>query len=149
MPTIVVTRNINAPVGMVFETVANIENMSKAAPHIVGFEFISDTKSGIGTRFRETRLMGDKAMTTELEVTEFEPGRRVRMVADSNGTIWDTLFEVAREGGSSLLTVTMEARAYKLLSRLMNPLIKGIVRKAVEKDMDLVKAYCETHASTA
>jgi hypothetical protein len=37
----------------------------------------------------------------------------------------------------------MEARAYKLLPRLLNPLIKGKVTRVVEKDMDLVKSYCE------
>ena len=37
----------------------------------------------------------------------------------------------------------MDARAHKLPPKLMNPLIKGMVQKAVEKDMDAVKAYCE------
>ena len=33
--------------------------------------------------------------------------------------------------------------ARKLLPRVMNPLIRGMVAKAVERDMDLVKAFCE------
>ncbi len=37
----------------------------------------------------------------------------------------------------------LDARAYKPLPKLMNPLIKGMVQKAVGKDMDAVKAYCE------
>ena len=37
----------------------------------------------------------------------------------------------------------LDARAYKLLPKLMNPLIEGMIQKAVEKDMDAVKAYCE------
>ena len=30
----------------------------------------------------------------------------------------------------------LDARAYKLLPKLMNPLIEGMIQKAVEKDMD-------------
>jgi len=37
----------------------------------------------------------------------------------------------------------MDANAYKLVPKLMNPLIKGMIQKAIENDMDAVKTYCE------
>ena len=37
----------------------------------------------------------------------------------------------------------MDARPHKLLPKLVVPLMKGLVRKAIEKDMDAVKAHCE------
>ena len=49
----------------------------------------------------------------------------------------------AESEGQTLLTMAMDARAYKFLPRLLNPLIKGMVKKAIEADMDSVKAYCE------
>ena len=133
----------------VFKTVSDINNFSQAVPHIVSAEILSDTKSGLGTRFKETRLMKDKESTTELEITELEitefvENDRVRMVADSHGTIWDTVFTVKPAGEGTDLELTMDARAYKLLPKIMNPLIKGMIRKAVERDMDAVKAYCES-----
>ena len=144
-----VKRTIYAPVDRVFKTVSDINNFSQAVPHIVSAEILSDTKSGLGTRFKETRLMKDKESTTELEITELEitefvDNDRVRMVADSHGTIWDTVFTVKPAGGSTDLELTMDARAYKLLPKIMNPLIKGMIQKAVERDMDAVKAYCES-----
>ena len=39
--------------------------------------------------------------------------------------------------------MTMDAKAYQLLPKLMNPLIKGMIKKAIMQDMDLVKIYCE------
>lgn len=138
-----VERTINAPVEKVFDTVAHIENFAKAVPSIVGTEFLSDIKSGVGTRFRETRRMRGKDATTELEVTEYIENDRVRIVADAGGTIWDTLFEVSPESGQVKLSVSMDARAYKFLSKLVNPFIKGFVQKAIESDMDSVKIYCE------
>jgi uncharacterized membrane protein len=138
-----VVRTIDAPIEKVFDTVAHVENFAKAVPHIVGIEFLSDIKSGVGTRFLETRRMRGKETTTELEVTEYIENARVRILADAGGTVWDSVFEVAPESDRVQLTVSMDARAYKLMSKLVNPFIKGFVKKAIESDMDSVKIYCE------
>ena len=143
MARISLTRTIKAPLDVVFQTVADIRQYSEAVPHIVKVEFLTETKTGAGTRFRETRLMKGKEATTELEVTEYVANERVRMVADSHGTVWDSVFAVTSEEGQTVLSLTMDARAYQLLPRLMNPLIKGMITKAVGTDLDLVKAYCE------
>ncbi len=144
MTPIIVTRKINASMDVVFATVSDIRQFSKALPHVVTFEFLSVVNRGVGARFRETRLVNGKEATTDLEITEYVENDRVRMVAESHGTVWDTLFTVTSEGGSTTLTTKMDARADKLLPRVMNPLIRGITAKAVERDMDLVKAFCES-----
>ena len=138
-----VTRDINAPASVVFQTVADIRQFSKALPHVVKYEFLTELPIGIGTRFRESRLMNGKEATTELKVTEYVDNERVRMVADSHGTVWDTVFNVAASGELTHLSLTMDARAKTLLPKIMNFLIKGMIKKAVERDMDLVKAFCE------
>ena len=114
-------------------------------PDIIRVEFLSEQKTGVGTRFRETRRMGKRESSTDLEVTEYVPKERVRIVADQGGTIWDTVFTVqGMPGGGVELAVVMEARAYRLLAKLFNPLIKGMVRKAIEKDLNAVKAHHES-----
>ena len=138
-----ITRTIDAPLEDVFNTVADISQFSEAIPHIIKVEFLTESKTGVGTRFRETRVMKGKEVATELEVTEYVENDHVRMVADSHGTVWDSLFTVRSENGKTSLTLIMEARAYQFLPRLMNPLIKGMVAKAVGMDMDMVKAHCE------
>lgn len=143
MTRTVVTRSIKAPINLVFKTVSEIENFSKAIPHIMRVEFLSENKSGIGARFRETRLMRGKEVSTELEVTEFVQDSHVRLVAESHGTVWDMLFEVSPNNGGTELTMTMDARAYRLLPKILNPLMKGMVRRAIEQDMDMVKSFCE------
>ena len=139
------TRTIDAAADTVFSTVADISNYSKAVPHLVRVEFLSDVKVGVGARFRETRVMKGRETTTEIEVTEFDENARVRFVSDEGGTIWDTVFTVTPvEGGRrSRLDMVMEARPHKFLARLTTPLIKGIVAKAIAADLDAVKAYAE------
>ena len=138
-----ITRFIQAPIDRVFKTVADIRQFSQAIPHIVNVEFLSDAKSGVGTRFRETRVVKGKKVTTELEVTEYVENSYIRLVADSHGTVWDTLFTVKPEQQHTALLLVMDARPHKLLPRIMNPLISPMIRKAVEHDMDAVKAFCE------
>ena len=140
-----VSRTINAPVDTVFETVSDISNYTKAVPEIMRVEFLTEQKTGVGTRFRETRRMGKREATTELEVTEFVRNERVRMVSDAGGTVWDSVFTVTPEGdgGGTRLDLVMEARPYRFISRLFVPLMKGAVAKAVVGDMDALKAWLE------
>jgi uncharacterized protein YndB with AHSA1/START domain len=143
MASTVVTRTIQAPVEQVFDAVAHIDRFSQIVEDIVRVEYLSEHERGVGARFRETRRMNGNEETVELEVTEYVENDRVRIVADAGGTVWDTLFTVAAGDRETTLTMTMEARAHKLLAKLINPLIKGMVRKSVEKDMDAVKVFCE------
>lgn len=140
-----VSRTIDAAPEMVFSIVSDISNYSKAVPHLVRVEFLTDQRVGVGARFRETRVMRSREATTEIEVTEFVANERVRMVSDEGGTIWDTVFTVnpLGDGRGTRLDMVMDARPYRILSRLMAPLIKGVVTKAIAADMDAVKAYCE------
>ena len=106
-------------------------------------EFLSDRETGAGTRFRETRIMRGRESSTVLEVTEFVDDDRVRLVADSHGALWDSEFVVRSRGGLTELTLTMEARPHSLLARIIVPITRGMVRQALEKDMDAVKRWCE------
>jgi len=147
MTRTIVSRQINAPAATVFDAVAHIENFSKAVPGIVNIEFLTESRTGVGTKFKETRLMKGREATVELEVTEYEPNQRIRIVSDTHGTVWDTVFTVAENAGQTQLEMVMDANAYKLLPKLMNPLIRGMIQKAIEGDMDAVKAYCESSAA--
>ena len=138
-----VKTTINASVETVFSVIADCSQFSKAVPHIIKVEYLSENTTGLGARFRETRLMGKREMSTELKVTEYSNNEYVRMVSDQGGTIWDTLFTVSDNEGQTNLKVVMDARAYKFLARIFNPLIKGMIKKAIVGDMDSVKAYCE------
>lgn len=138
-----VTRSIDAPLEVVFETISDIRNFSKAVPDIVNVEFLSDIQAGVGARFRETRVMRGREASTVLEVTEYVDDERIRLVSDSHGAIWDSEFTVRQHAATTELTLKMDARPRTFLARLMVPITRGFVQKALEKDMDAVKRWCE------
>jgi len=143
MTTTTVTRSVQAPADRVFAAVAEPESLTEVIPDVVRVMFLTPQHTGRGTRFQETRLMRGKEAMTELEITEHEPPHRVRYVADSHGTVWDTVFAVTSSGEGTEVVLTMEARAHRLLPRLLNPLFKSLIRKGLEKHLDAVKAWCE------
>ncbi|MGH1491634.1 MAG: SRPBCC family protein [Acidimicrobiales bacterium] len=143
MRTIEVTRTILAPREAVFDVTAHIERFAEVIPHITNVEFLTSSKTGVGTRFIETRTMGKRVASSTLEVTEYEPPESIRLVSDEGGTIWDTRFTYEPSDGGTDLTMIMEIRPHTLLARLMTPFIKRFVAKAVESDIEAVKQHCE------
>lgn len=143
MKSIQITRTIAAPVDLVFETISDVRNFRNAVPHITNIEFVTEQQVGVGTRFKETRMMKGSEQTVELEVAEFVENDRVRMISDAGGTIWDTLFTVAADGDNTTLEMEMEIKPHTFFARIITPFIRGMVVKGVEADMDAVKAYCE------
>ncbi len=140
---------IDAPVAVVFDAISNVENFPNTVPEIRKTEFVTARKRGVGTVFRETRLMGgSKEIVTELEVTEYEPDHRVRMVNETHGTVWDTTMTVHPEGEGTRLELTMDATAKNVLPRMMNRVLRRTIHKAVAKHYGHVKAYCEGKAAS-
>ena len=137
------SRQIKAPIETVFGTIADISNYCKAVPGIIKVEFLSDSNYGIGTRFRETRIMQGKEASTELEVTELTENQRIRFVSNAGGTIWDTVFTVASGDNVTHMNMQMDAVPKSVFAKLITPVILGMVSKAIEQDMDSVQAYCE------
>ena len=143
MKKVTVERLIDAPKEQVFDVVARIENFEKAVPHLTKVEMLTDTTRGVGTRFRETRVMKGREASTELEVTEYIANERIRLVSDTGGAIWDSVFTVSAANGDTRLKLEMDARPHSFVAKLVTPFLIGMITNAVAEDMDAVKAYCE------
>ena len=143
MPQTHVSLDIEAPVATVFGALANIETFPDRAEAIAAVEILSDQKFGVGTRFRETRIMNRREAIAELEVTEQVDNERIRMVCDQGGTVWDTVFLVSPSGEGTRLEMTMDAKPHKLMAKLTVPIINMMIKKFVRQDMEELKAWCE------
>jgi len=136
---------IAAPVDVVFKAISDVESFPTRNPSVTHIEFLSQEKSGVGTKFRETRMMGKKVAKAVLEITECVENESIRFVSDEGGTVWDTIFRVSpsADGHGTQLDLEMDARPYKLFSKIITPLMIGMIGKFVKKDMDDLKAWCE------
>ena len=145
MKPVRVSRMIAAPLDLVFKTISDAHNFRDAVPHILNVEFLSDQQSGLGTRFRETRLENGREHSVEIEVAEYSENDRIRMVSDAGGTVWDTLFTVSEHGDGTEMNMQMNINPHTFLARIITPLIRRMVVKGVESDMDSIKSFCESN----
>ncbi len=145
MKPVRIDQEIHASPEAVFNVMAHIDNFRNAVDDIVEVEFLSDSRRGLGTVFRETRKMGKRKATVEMEVVEYQPPHTLRIVSrpDPMGTVWDSRFVLTKEGACTKLSLEMTANSKNLFTRFMNTLFAGMIQKAVAKDMASLKAYCE------
>jgi len=143
MATVKVIRTINGPANVVFQAVADPRCFAEAISGVTHLEFLSEVTAGVGTRFRQTRELNGQAMTMDFNITEHVPDDRVRIHNEIHGTEWDSVFTLVPSGTVTTLTLCMTTRSHRLLPKLLMPIICVFIKKAVERDLDAVKAWCE------
>ena len=136
-------RKIKAVPSRVFHVVSDPEEFQKAIPGGISVEYLTNIRSGVGTRFRAKRMSRGKPMPFDQEIVEFVPDQLVRMINVTHGTTWDSTFTVKPDGRETIVTLEMESKTNNLFAKAMNRLISGMLKKALDKDTDSVKAYCE------
>jgi hypothetical protein len=160
---IIVARRIYASHDIVFSAVADARAFARAVPGVIGFEFLSDVRSGPGTRFRRIRstpVSGDNRVArcradidngeievSDFEVTEYVKNKRLRVVNETRGVVWDSIFTITPTRNATLLTMRSEVRSHPLIARLVMPIVAFFRRKAVEAEIEAVKVYCEQPAA--
>ncbi|MEM7156831.1 MAG: SRPBCC family protein [Myxococcota bacterium] len=145
MTTVTVESHINASPDAVFRAVSDIETMPRINPDVVRVEFLSEQHEGVGTRFRETRQMGNKEHHFELEVQGYDPAARtIRYVTDTHGTIWDTTVTVSAAGEGTQVRFAMACIGSTRFKRMMNVLMQGLFRRGMVTHTKALKRYCES-----
>lgn len=135
---------INAPVEKVFALISDIRSAPQRVTAIKKVEVLTDGPIGVGTRFKETRVMFGKEATETMEFTAFDPPRSYTVTAYSCGNHYESTFRCAPEGQGTKVTMTFVCTPKTFFAKLFSPLGKlmsGMIRKCVMKDLeDLAKA---------
>jgi hypothetical protein len=119
VPRITGRIRIAAPVGRVFDTVADSRNEPSFNPAMTGVELLTPPPIGLGTRFRAR--MGRAGMQMLVELTEFERPHRLgsrttSSMMDTSGTLTFTV-----EGEFTLMRWDWQVRPKGWL-RMLGPL---------------------------
>ncbi len=147
-----VTKNIDASVERTFTAFSNVNQFADVASAIESVELLTDGPIGVGTRFRETRVMFGKQATEEMEFTAYQPHQTYTIEAHSHGSHYISTFDFKPSGDGTEVALTFEAKPISLFAKIMTPLAKlmtNSVRKAVEQDFDDVKAHLESQPAVS
>ncbi len=142
------SETIDAPRADVFARSTDIDRWPERMSGIERIERVTDGPFGVGTRFKETRVMMGKEATEEFEITEVVQDEHYTMAAESCGTKYVSTMRFAdAPGGGTTMTLDFEGTpmtmSAKVMGAVMAPMMKKMMRKCVTQDMADFKASCE------
>ena len=148
MATLKLTETVNAPSERVFEVFSNFPQAAENVDGIKSVEMLTDGPVGVGTRFKETRVMFGKEATEEMEVSRFEPNQLYTVSAESCGAKFDTTFHfVPKSERQTEVEMEMNIQSVTMFAKLMSPLsflMRGTMKKCLMADVDDLKRLCES-----
>jgi len=149
MAKISLSKSLNAPVERVFQAFTDFERAADRIDAIQGLEVLTEGPVGVGTRFRETRIVFKKEATEEMLITGFDAPNSYTVGCESCGAVFETVYRFAPEGPGGAATrveVDFVAKPVTLLAKLMSPLSLLMIKscgKAMEQDMEDLRRVVE------
>ena len=146
-----VRRATSADPGDVWAVLTDLEGSVATLSGVTAVDRLDDGDDfGVGTRWRETRVLLGREASEELVVTAVEEGRSYTVEADSRGTHYTSQVRVAPADGGSTISMTFaaeqEGRLGRVLARTVGRAFEGATRKALEQDLEDVAAAAEARA---
>lgn len=146
MPVFAIKRHVSATPEHVFGVATDFRRAPEFIRGIKKVEVLTEGPVGVGTRFRETRMMFKREATEEMVVSVFEPPTRYTLESESCGCRYHSEFHFTRTGSGTDMEFRFDAQPLsmmaKILSILFRPMMKGVI-KMIENDLDDVKAAAE------
>jgi uncharacterized membrane protein len=145
MTKVEISTVINRPVEEVFAFAGNPENDPKWVSAISEVMITSQRPIGVGTTYRTVRQALGRRIESEIEVTEYEPNRRIASEGISGPFPMESGVTFERVEGGTRVTFTTVAEPggfYKLAESLFVRMLK----RQFEADFANVKDLMEAHA---
>ena len=139
--------DVEASAERVFPMLCDLEGAPERIDGISKVEVLTEGPFRVGTRWRETRIMFGKEATEVMEVVSIEPGTSYTVTADSHGTHYETTMACHAQGdGRCRVEFTFGWTPVSMGAKLLSPMafmMKGMLRKCVEKDLACIKRSAE------
>ena len=148
MPTLTFHKAINAGPEVVFQILTNMEKYPEVVSGITNIDVLTDGPVGLGTKFKETRVVFGREANEVMEFTEFEPPNRYVLEANSHGSHYRTVHEIKPNAtGGTDLTLEFIATPVNIIAKVMSvvmmPLFKKAMVRCLEQDLEDVKNHAE------
>ena len=132
----------------IWQVITDIENSAKTIAAIEKIEILEQPTAGLaGLKWRETRTMFGKSATEVMWITDFKENEFYETRAESHGAIYRSRLQVEEQDGETCLTMEFSGEARTLVSKIMSGImglfLKSATRKALQEDLEDIKAAVE------
>lgn len=139
--------NIKAPVEKVFHVFSDIPSIEKNLRGVTNIKLLTEGDVGVGTRWKETRIIFGQEATEEMWITSFNPAHDYTVEAESHNTHYTTTYTFEQnENQETVTTMTFISSPLSFTAKtlsIMGFLFKGSLKKALIQDMEDLKKVCE------
>lgn len=148
MQPLTTSLEIHAPPASVWAAMTDIEHCAGRIPAIKEIVMLTPGPVGLGTRWRETRLMFGRDATETMEIYEWQPGVAYTAGATNCGCEYRATLRCKPHGQITILASEFNAKPLTLFAKFMGavmmPFMKNAMRKALRGDLDAIKLHCES-----
>ncbi|MEM8946913.1 MAG: SRPBCC family protein [Planctomycetota bacterium] len=144
-----ISEHVTAPREVVFEVASDLHNAADNIQGIDSLEVLTDGPIGVGTRFRETRVMMGKSSTEEMEITAFDAPHSYVVETESCGCHFRCEYRFVGDISGTNVRLTFDTSALSFFAKLMAPLsslMMGPMKKCVAADLADLKSVAESKA---
>ena len=146
MPSFTLEKHVDAPPERVFAAATDFRRAPETIRGIVRMEILTEGPVGVGTRFKETRVMFKREATEEMQVTRFDPPHGYELTCENHGCRYVTTFRMQPRGAGTDVEMTFDVTPLttpaKVMGFLMRPLMKSCL-KEIAKDLEDLAAAVE------
>jgi len=144
MATVKLSRHIAAELDRVFDTASDFAAAPQAIASVKHVELLTDGPVGLGTRFRETRVVMNQEATEELEVIAFDRPRSFEVGAEVHGCRIRSAMTFEANGDGTDVEFSFDATpvsvAAKAMASMMEPMLNMLAQECGRDLDDLKKA---------
>jgi hypothetical protein len=132
----------------IWAAITDIENASKIISGIENIEVVEKPATGlVGLKWRETRILFGKPATVEKWITDAAENEFYKTRAEDSGFVFITTMSISEDSGGIALISSHQTEPQSFVAKLqaipMALLFKGVVRKAILKDLNDIKTAVE------
>ena len=138
--------DIDRPPAEVFGFLSDMAQNPQWQKGMQSCRWTSEPPLGPGSTYDQVAKFLGKEIVASFEVTEFEPGRRIRIETTSGTMPIDVTRTVEPNGGGSSVGALVRGDASGVF-RLATPLLRLLVRRSVVRDYRRLKALLESEGS--
>jgi len=133
---------IECPVDVVFDVVADQRNEPRYNPALLEVEALTEGPVGAGSRFRAVHASRGGPMEMTVELTDYDPPRRIASVTTASWAEIRGAVTFDRAGDATRMRWSWDVRP-KGLARVMTPLVGVVGRREERACWEGLKRYLE------
>jgi hypothetical protein len=138
---------VNGSKAAVWAAMTDIENAAQVLSGVEKIEVVEKPAHGlVGFKWRETRMLFGKPATVEKWITDAAENEFYKTKAEDSGFVFLTTTRISETRSGVTLTSSHETKPQGFVARLKATpmfLFKGMIKKAILKDLNDIKAAVE------